>query len=100
MSLEEFLESIALVSDVKEYKETDDAVNLMTLHSAKGLEFDVVFILGMEENLFPHINSIDKKEEKKIGKGCRHFGTNVRRRCYRQRHGRVGGGLQPREKRV
>lgn len=62
-SLEDFLESISLVSDISNYKEENDAINVMTIHSAKGLEFDVVFLIGMEENLFPHINSIDNKEE-------------------------------------
>lgn len=62
-SLEDFLESISLVSDISNYKEESDAVNVMTIHSAKGLEFDIVFIVGMEENLFPHVNAIGRKEE-------------------------------------
>ncbi len=48
-NLEEFLESITLASDVDDLEETDEAVTLMTLHSAKGLEFPVVFLVGMEE---------------------------------------------------
>lgn len=48
-NLAEFLESITLTADVDELEETDDAVTLMTLHSAKGLEFPVVFLVGMEE---------------------------------------------------
>ena len=48
-NLEEFLESITLASDVDDLEETDEAVTLMTLHSAKGLEFSVVFLVGMEE---------------------------------------------------
>ena len=63
VSLEEFLESISLVSDAGAYNYTDDAVNLMTIHSAKGLEFPVVFIVGMEENLFPHVNSLNSNSE-------------------------------------
>ncbi len=62
-SLEDFLESISLVSDISNYKEERDSVNVMTIHSAKGLEFDTVFVVGMEENLFPHANSIDSREE-------------------------------------
>ncbi|NLY71789.1 MAG: DNA helicase PcrA [Clostridiales bacterium] len=52
-SLEEFMESIALMAEVDNHDESEDAVVLMTLHSAKGLEFPVVFIPGMEEGLFP-----------------------------------------------
>ena len=48
-TLAEFLESITLASDVDELEETEDAVTLMTLHSAKGLEFPVVFLVGMED---------------------------------------------------
>jgi DNA helicase-2/ATP-dependent DNA helicase PcrA len=57
------LENIALVSDVDNYDETQDAVVLMTLHSAKGLEFPVVFISGAEEGVFPSYLSIGNKEE-------------------------------------
>lgn len=48
-----FLEQVALVSDIDNYDESEDAVKLMTMHSAKGLEFPVVFAVGMEEGLFP-----------------------------------------------
>jgi len=53
-SLSDFLEEVALVSDIDNYDERADALTLMTLHSAKGLEFSVVFLVGMEEGLFPH----------------------------------------------
>ena len=62
-SLADFLESIALVSDVDNLDENDEAVTLMTMHSAKGLEFEVVFLVGMEEGLFPSQRSIDEDEE-------------------------------------
>ena len=52
-TLSEFLESITLVSDVDELEETEEAVTLMTLHSAKGLEFPVVFLVGMEDRNIP-----------------------------------------------
>ena len=52
-TLSEFLESITLVSDVDELEEAEEAVTLMTLHSAKGLEFPVVFLVGMEDRNIP-----------------------------------------------
>lgn len=62
-NLEEFLENIALVSDIGQYNTNDDAVTLMTLHSSKGLEFRVVFIVGMEEGIFPHMRSLGDIKE-------------------------------------
>src|SRR5690606_22529033 len=58
-SLRSFLEHVALVMDA-EQNEDLDAVNIMTLHSAKGLEFDTVFLPGWEEGLFPHQRSLDE----------------------------------------
>jgi len=57
VNLSDFLEEVSLIADMSEHKETDDAVTLMTIHSAKGLEFKVVFLIGMEEGIFPHSNS-------------------------------------------
>ena len=54
-NLAEFLESITLTADVDELEETDEAVTLMTLHSAKGLEFPVVFLVGMEDRNIPEL---------------------------------------------
>ncbi|MBR4343147.1 MAG: UvrD-helicase domain-containing protein [Lachnospiraceae bacterium] len=65
-SLSGFLEEVALVGDIDSYSEESDVVVLMTIHSAKGLEFDNVFLVGMEENIFPSalsINSEDPEEE-------------------------------------
>ena len=62
-TLESFIENITLVSDMNEHKESSDQVTLMTVHSAKGLEFDAVFIIGLEEGIFPHINSLMNPEE-------------------------------------
>ena len=59
VSLEAFLESVALVSDVDGLNDAQDALTLITLHQAKGLEFPAVFILGIEEGLLPHSRSID-----------------------------------------
>jgi len=56
-TLNDFLDSVSLASDLDNFSENTDQVTLMTLHSAKGLEFPVVFIIGMEENLIPHFNS-------------------------------------------
>ena len=61
--LEIFLESTALVSDVDEWDEGAGAVTLMTLHTAKGLEFPAVFILGLEDGVFPHMRSLGDPEE-------------------------------------
>ena len=55
-----FLEHIALVTDARGEGESDDAVSIMTLHSAKGLEFDTVFLPGWEEGLFPHQRALDE----------------------------------------
>ena len=63
ISLEEFLLEISLVSDIEEHKNLTDVVTLMTIHSAKGLEFKHVFLIGMEEELFPHRNSLDYDEQ-------------------------------------
>ena len=54
-----FLQGVALVSDVDTLEETQDSITLITLHQAKGLEFQVVFIVGLEEGLLPHIRSFD-----------------------------------------
>ena len=62
-SLAEFLESITLSSDVDNLEDADNSVTLMTLHSAKGLEFPVVFLVGMEEGIFPGYKSIGEPKE-------------------------------------
>ena len=56
--LEQFLEQVSLVGEQDEYDEEDSSVTLMTLHIAKGLEFPVVFIVGMEDGIFPHFRSM------------------------------------------
>lgn len=62
-SLEEFLEGITLSSDIDNADDQEDSVTLMTLHSAKGLEFPVVFLVGMEEGIFPGYKSIGEPKE-------------------------------------
>ena len=62
-SLSDFLEGITLSSDIDELEDTEESVTLMTLHSAKGLEFPVVFMVGMEDGIFPSYKSIGEDEE-------------------------------------
>ena len=70
ISLEEFLLEISLISDVEEYKNDPNRISLMTVHSVKGLEFNHVFVVGMEEGIFPHMNSLiensDLEEERRL----------------------------------
>jgi len=63
ISLEDFLMEISLVSDIEEHKNNNNVVTLMTVHSAKGLEFNNVFIIGLEEGIFPHMNSLDSNSD-------------------------------------
>ena len=72
VSLADFLEEISLIADITEHQEDEDVVTLMTMHSAKGLEFEVVFLVGMEDGIFPHQNSF-----------CEEGGLEEERRlCY------------------
>ena len=73
-NLEGFLEEVALVADIDSYEEGEEAVALMTLHSAKGLEFPYVFIIGMEEGMFPGYRAVMYGSEKDI--------EEERRLCY------------------
>ena len=69
-SLEAFLETVSLVADADTYDSGADAVVLMTLHTAKGLEFPVVFLVGLEEGIFPHSRSLERpgdlEEERRL----------------------------------
>ena len=62
-NLENFLAHVALVSDIDDMELGEDAITLMTLHSSKGLEFPVVFLVGMEEGLFPHARTLMDETE-------------------------------------
>jgi DNA helicase-2/ATP-dependent DNA helicase PcrA len=62
-SLAAFLEQVALISDLERGEKGQESATLMTLHSAKGLEFPLVFIIGMEERLFPHVRALDDPEQ-------------------------------------
>ena len=57
VNLNDFLDEISLIADISEHQDDDNVITLMTLHSAKGLEFPIVFITGMEEGIFPHQNA-------------------------------------------
>ncbi|MCR5207805.1 MAG: UvrD-helicase domain-containing protein [Eubacterium sp.] len=82
-SLTEFLEDVALVSDIDSYNADDDCVVLMTLHSAKGLEFPVVFIPGMEEGIFPGNQSLYSDEELEEERRLAYVGiTRAREKLY------------------
>jgi len=82
-TLTAFLEQIALIADVDSYAATQDRVTLMTLHNSKGLEFPTVFIIGVEEGLFPHERSLDHpdaiEEERRL---CYVGFTRARQRLY------------------
>ena len=79
----EFLENVALVSDVDSLEDDQDAITLITLHQAKGLEYDAVFMIGLEEGLLPHSRSMesvaDLEEERRL---CYVGMTRARQRLY------------------
>jgi len=82
INLGDFLEEISLISDIANHKEDNDEITLMTIHSAKGLEFDVVFLVGMEEGIFPHTMSLMEdglEEERRL---CYVGITRARERLY------------------
>jgi len=76
-ALSAFLEKVSLVSDIDELDEKADAVTLITLHQAKGLEFPAVFIVGLEEGILPHRKSLDDPEE--LEEECRLLYVGVTR---------------------
>ena len=81
--LEAFLDSISLVADTDEFDPEAGGVTLMTLHSAKGLEFPVVFLTGMEEGVFPHSRSMDEPEELEEERRLCYVGlTRAKQRLY------------------
>lgn len=82
-NLSEFLEDVALISDIDSYNEDEDAVVLMTLHSAKGLEFPVVFIPGMEEGIFPGNQSMFSEEDLEEERRLAYVGiTRAKKKLY------------------
>jgi DNA helicase-2/ATP-dependent DNA helicase PcrA len=82
-STDEFLEQISLVSDADEIDEDDSAVVLMTIHAAKGLEFPAVFVLGLEDGIFPHLRSMTEPEEMEEERRLAYVGiTRAQERLY------------------
>lgn len=101
--LSTFLENIMLVSDKGQYTEDDNNVNIMTLHSAKGLEFNIVFILGMEEGIFPHSRSFESAKELEEERRLCYVGiTRAKKKLYllsartRTLYGRTSGTIESR----
>lgn len=83
ISLEDFLLEVSLVSDVEEYKDGHDRISLMTVHSVKGLEFDNVFVVGLEEGIFPHMNSLmDSQQLEEERRLCYVAITRARKKLY------------------
>lgn len=83
ISLEEFLLETSLVSDREEYRDDADKISLMTVHSVKGLEFSYVFVVGLEEGIFPHINSLlDANELEEERRLCYVAITRAKKKLY------------------
>ncbi|MCK4774474.1 MAG: ATP-binding domain-containing protein, partial [Candidatus Krumholzibacteria bacterium] len=97
-SLRGFLEEVALVADVDALDPDEGQLTLMTLHNAKGLEFDCVIVTGLEEGLFPHFNSMDNDRDVEEERRLFYVGmTRARKRLYlsyakmRRRMGHIEG---------
>lgn len=102
LALAEFLETAALVSDVDAHDENEGVVVLMTLHMAKGLEFPIVFIVGMEEGIFPHSRSFDEPHEMEEERRLAYVGiTRAKEKLYllyafrRSSYGNVSEPAEP-----
>jgi DNA helicase-2/ATP-dependent DNA helicase PcrA len=81
--IQAFLEALSLVTDMDDYDGDQSAVTLMTLHTAKGLEFPVVFMTGMEENVFPHVRSLGDPDQLDEERRLCYVGiTRARERLY------------------
>jgi DNA helicase-2/ATP-dependent DNA helicase PcrA len=97
-SVGEFLQQIALIADVDSLRDDEGLVTLMTLHNAKGLEFPIVFMIGMEDGVFPHSRAIEEgaiEEERRLA----YVGLTRAMRdltlTYARRRNMFGGGGAP-----
>ena len=98
-TVEGFLSEVTLLTDVDLWDESEDTVNLMTIHAAKGLEFPVVFVVGMEEGLLPHASSLDDpaqlEEERRlfyVALTRAQRGVHLLQASYRRAWNATGGG--------
>lgn len=92
-----FLEEVALISDVDSYEQSSNALTLMTMHAAKGLEFPVVFVVGMEESIFPHSRALyDQSEMEEERRLCYVAMTRAKEELYLLHANRrlLYGGIQ------
>jgi superfamily I DNA/RNA helicase len=82
-TVDEFLEQISLVADTDDLDDDATSVTLMTLHSAKGLEFPIVFLIGLEDGIFPHLRSLTEPDQLEEERRLAYVGiTRARRRLY------------------
>jgi DNA helicase-2/ATP-dependent DNA helicase PcrA len=81
-ALEEFLQQISLLSDQDSIEEEQELVTLMTVHNAKGLEYDTVFVVGCEDGSFPHMRALEEGSEEEERRLCYVAITRARRRLY------------------
>ena len=89
--LASLLEKVSLVADVDNYEDSEESLTLITLHQAKGLEFPVVFIVGLEEGLLPHSRSMDSEGQLEEERRLCYVGiTRAQRRLYLLRAFRRG----------
>lgn len=83
ITVTDFLDEISLYADIDDYREENESLTLMTLHTAKGLEFKVVFIVGLEENIFPHVRSLFDSSELEEERRLFYVGiTRAKERLY------------------
>lgn len=80
--LEEFLQQISLLSDQDSIEDRQELVTLMTVHNAKGLEYDAVFVIGCEDGAFPHMRALEEGGEEEERRLCYVAITRARKRLY------------------